>query len=327
LVGLRDDIYLNDIWEISMTDFRRKNEHRELYSRGELKKEGPRVVGDAQVTDWVGAVYDPTSKSEVPAFLPDTTVSLARSPSGTGGTGEITSMRLSAVSSFLNRLELNRMTDAAGSKYERPLLRIFDEVVHEKAAHPIFKAYLMQQLAGVLKVRPYAWGLEYCTSLRDDLAELDRLCDNSSLRSQDWLLERKRAQFGGKLTAFFNGIQDRNYFAEAQLHREVTRGVIKAGLQFGGFIDAAGQPHLLGEARSARALWVLVAEGQKLARYTAAGADAKTTTDAAAQPEPYSPVFYVPLDREALTRTISRFLAGQSGAPAKLPANPWLDGP
>ena len=143
------------------------------------------------------------------------------------------------------------MTDAAGLKYERPLLRIFDDVAHDKNAHPIFKAYLFQQLGVVLKVRPFAWGLEYCPSLRDDLATLDRLCDNSFLRSQDWLLERKRTQLIAKLAPFFNGLQQRNYFAEAQLHREVLRAVVKAGLQSAALSTAPDAPHLLGEARSA----------------------------------------------------------------------------
>ncbi len=64
------------------------------------------------------------------------------------------------------------------------------------------------------------------------------------LRSQDWLLERKTSQFGPKLTTFFNGLQRRGYLAEAQVHREIVRKVLQAGLQFGGFIDSEGQPSL-----------------------------------------------------------------------------------
>ena len=182
LVGLRDDIYLNDIWEVSLTDFHHKNEHRELYARGELKKEGPNTVGDAQVTRWVGAVYDPAMKTEVPAFMPNTTFTIQRTSYGASGDGEVSATRLSGVSSCLNRLELNRMTDAAGLKYERPLLRSSTMWSTTRPRHPLFKAYLLQQLGGVLKVRPCAWGLDAAhESLRDDLAELDRLCDNSSI--------------------------------------------------------------------------------------------------------------------------------------------------
>jgi len=356
LLALREDIYLNNIWEISLIDFRHKNEHRDLYARGDLKKEGPNIIGDDQVMRWIGAIYDPESKSEVPAFVPNTTVTLERGPNSSTGDGEVTSSRLSGVSTCLNHLELNRMTDAVGLKYERPLLRVFDDVVHDKVAHPIFKAYLFQQLGAVLKIRPYAWGLEYCASLRDDLAALDRICDGGALRSQDWLVQRKRDQVGARLTAFFNGLQDRNYFAEAQIHREVLRAVLKTGLQYGGFVDGAGRARLLGEARSARLLWALAPDAPKLVRYipseepsaapletgrgpaTAGPRGPQPGASAPAPPlplsfksktpaAPYSPVFYLPLDRAALTRAITRQLPGDPAAPPKLPAIPWLDSP
>ncbi|MEI9892838.1 MAG: hypothetical protein WDN28_02705 [Chthoniobacter sp.] len=166
LMSLRDDIYLNDIWEIAFVDLRRKGEKRALYARGDLKKEGPNQVGDAQITRWIGAVYDPTSKLDPPAFIPNTTYSLQRSTYGVSGDGEVAAKRLSGPSDCLSRLELNRMTDATGTKFERPILRAFDELVHDKSANVMFKAYMMQQLGLVLKVRPYAWGLEHCVSLR-----------------------------------------------------------------------------------------------------------------------------------------------------------------
>jgi hypothetical protein len=323
LMALRDDNYLNDIWEVTFIDFRRKSERRELYARGDVKKEGPNQVGDAQITRWVGAIHDPGTKTEIPAFVP-TTVSLQKSAFGVAGDGEIIAKRLSAASECLSRLELNRMTDAAGSKFERPLLRVFDDLVHDKSANALFKAYLMQQLGAVLNVRPYAWGLEYCASLRGDLEELDRLCDGAGLRSQDWLLERKRTQFGSKLTAFFNGLQNRSYLAEARLHREVVRGVLKAGLQFGGFIDSAGQPHLLGEARSSKALWALAADGRKLTRYL----PTEGPREAAKQEiTAFSPVFFVPLDRDALLGQAGRKAPHQPAGLTKLPAIPWLENP
>ena len=327
LLALRDDIYLNNIWEISLIDFRHKSEHRDLYSRGELKKEGPNLIGDEQITRWIGAVYDPDSKSEIPAFIPNTTLTYAHGPSSSSGDGEVTATRLSGVSSCLNHLELNRMTDAAGLKYERPLLRVFDDVLHDKSAHPIFKAYLFQQLNGVLKVRPYAWGLEYCPNLRDDLTAIDRICDGGALHSQDWLVQRKRDQIGARLAAFYNGLQERSYFADAQIHREVLRAVLKTGLQYGGFVDDFGRPRLLGEARSAHLLWVLAPDTPKLVRYIPPTDAAKVSPfDSKPQAAPYSPVFFLPLDRAALMRAITK-LPGDPATPPKLPAIPWLDTP
>jgi hypothetical protein len=214
------------------------------------------------------------------------------------------------------------------------LLRVFDEIVHDKAAHPIFKAYLFQQLGAVLKIRPFAWGIEYCPSLRDDLAAVDRICDNVALRSQDWLVQRKRDQLGARLTAFFNGLQDRNYFVEGNVRREVLRAVLKAGLQYGGFVDDSAHPRLLGEARSAHLLWALAPEAPKLTRYLPPADPASTNTNskgggATAPPStpaaPFSPVFFLPIDRAALTRSITRQLPGEPGASPKLPPIPWID--
>ena len=195
--------------------------------------------------------------------------------------------------------------------------------MREKSTGPLFKAHLMQQLASVLNVRPYAWGLEYSASLRNDLAELNRLCDGVGLRSHDWLLERKKAQFGGKLTTFFTGLKNRDYLNEARLHRQVLRGVIKAGLQFGGFVDSEGKANLLGEARSSKMLWSLAADGQSLARYFPPE-DVKQGAKAATG---LSPIFFVPLDRDAFIADVMRKISKNPDIQMTLPAIPWLEKP
>ena len=326
LLALRDDRYLNDIWDVTLSDLGKGGTRRELYSRGELKKGAPSKTGDIETIRWEGGIYTPSMTAELPAFIP-TTYAMNRATgvggSGVSGTGEVKVNRLSAVSQCLNGLELNRMTDATGSKYEKPLLGVFGDLVREKSTGPLFKAYLMQQLASVLNVRPYAWGLEYSASLRNDLAELNRLCDGVVLRSQDWLLERKKAQLGGKLTPFFAGLQNRDYLNEARLHREVLRGVIKAGLQFGGFVDGEGKANLLGEARSSKMLWSLAADGQSLARYYPSD-DVHQTI----KPTPgLSPIFFVPLDRDTFVAEILRKVSKKPGVEMKLPMIPWLEKP
>ena len=326
LLALRDDRYLNDIWEVSVIDLSKGGVRRDLYSRGELKKGAPSKIGDSETTTWEGGIYTPSATAELPAFIP-TTYTMNRTTgaggSGVRGTGDVKVNRLSAVSQCLTGLELNRMTDATGSKYEKPLLGVFGDLVREKSTGPLFKAHLMQQLASVLNVRPYAWGLEYSVSLRNDLAELNRLCDGVGLRSYDWLLERKNAQFGGKLTTFFTGLKNRDYLNEARLHRQVLRGVIKAGLQFGGFVDSEGKANLLGEARSSKMLWSLAADGQSLARYFPPE-DAKQGAKAATG---LSPIFFVPLDRDAFIANVMRKISKNPDIQMTLPAIPWLEKP
>ena len=287
LLAIREDSYLNDIWQMVLTNPGGRGGKREVYARGEVKKSGPRDLGEGvQNTSWSGAIYDPGVKTEVAAFTP-TTIQVNRNAAGTSGS-EIADARLSDGSQCLARLELNRMTDAEGTKFERPLLKAFDDLVREKQASPLYRAFLMQQLGALVELRPYAWGLQYSGALRADLARLKELTGNAPLRSMDWLLERKRNELGGKLASFFNELGSRNYLADARRHRDVAHAALNAGLHFGGFLDGDGQVHLLGEASAARALWA-VPEGGGVARFDP-GAAAKFVR--------FSPVFFVPLEKE-----------------------------
>ena len=325
-LALRDDRYLNDIWEVSLIDLQKRGAKRELFSRGELKKGNQGEINGVVTTTWDGSIYDPSTTVEPPAFIPGG-YKLQRisgaAGSGVNGTGEVKANRLSAVSQCIVSLELNRMTDATGTSYKKPLLAVFGDLVCDKTTGPLFKAYLMQQLASVLNVRPYAWGFEYCPSLRNDLAELGKLCGGVDLRSQDWLLERKKAQLSPKLTPFFARLQNRDYLGEARLHREILRAVVKAGLQFGGFIDSEGKANLLGEARSAKMLWSLADDGQSLVRFSLVE-DVKQTAKPVTK---LSPIFFVPLDSEAFVSEVMRKIPKKSGVDLKLPTIPWLEKP
>ena len=316
LLGLRDDLYVSDIWEVTMVDYARKSERRAVYSRGEMRKDGPRASGDAQVTTWTGAIFDPAVRGDLPAFAP-TTITSQRSSFGLGGSGEISESKRSAVSESLARLELNRMTDAAGEKFERPLLRVFDDIVRDKSASPIFKAFLMQQLAALARERPFAWGFEFCPRLTRDLARLDEICGGETLHNMDWLLERKRAQFTAKLAPFFAELQNHTYLAEARVHREAVRATIKAGLQFGGFFDGAGRAHVLGEAAAASALWAFSSEG-------GLGRCEVKADEMNEKWAKFSPIFFVPVDRRAIFAEAARKVPGANADKMPLPGIPFF---
>jgi hypothetical protein len=320
LMALRGDVFLNEVFEVTLTDLRQKGVKRDLYVRGLLKKDGPRGIGDETLTTkWTGAIFDPMLKTEAPAFI-SREISWVHAKTGDSGDGEVGEARLSAISECLRRMELNRMTDEEGLKFQRPLFRLFDELVREKSSHPVAKAYVMQQLALLIKIRPYEWGLEYCPSLRKDLVEIDRLCGGDALLSSDWLSARKRVALDGKLTPFFLELQNRNYLAEAQLVREVVQGVLKAGLQFGGFIDSSGKSHLLGEARTSKALWALDLDGTKLTRF-------REATDQKVHPSVmrFSPIFFVPIDGGVLLEQIKERTTNAKAKEMKLPTIPWLE--
>ena len=298
LLALREDSYLNDIWEVTVNDFTRKGGPVTMWSRGEVVKDGPHTVGseEDQTTSWSGAFYDPSVRKEIPAFVTRTFV-LKRARVGSSGTGEVTASRLSAVSRALARLELNRMTDESGTKYEKPLLRVFDALVADPDASPLFKAFLMQQLAALLNTRPTAWGLHFCPSLRGDLARLQTLCEDIKLHSEDWLLDRKREQFGPVLAPFFAELQTRNYFAEAQAYRATVRAALGEGLHFGGFLDGEMHARTTGGSEAGVPLWALTSADLSVARLRFANDSTTAAAPADAAFAAYSPIIFLPIER------------------------------
>ena len=320
ILALRDDQYINDIWEVSFTDFEHKNIRRHFYSRGAFYSRPGGSINGMQTFAYEGKIYEPAAKNETPVFSPVTSSTVTPQDKAKGKNPF--SSELSSFSKCVNQLELQRMTNGEGSKFERSLLHVFTELVRDKTANPVGKAFLMQELASVLKIRPLEWGSQYCGSLRSDLAELDRLLEGTRLSSQDWLIDRKNTQLGSKLGTYFKDLENRDYLAEARAHREVISKVIKAGLQFGGFIESTGGEHILGEARNWKTLWTLSADGQALEPYLSGKAK-----QGAANFRSLAPIFFVPLDRATLLHEVTSKPPKQPASRSQPPTIPWLQNP
>jgi hypothetical protein len=320
LVGLRDDKNIGNIWEATLVQGKRGG--RPLYSRGPIEERRGGTFEGVQNVEWTGSFYDPTNSPGGIAFLPTATY---RTSALSNDGVSIKNIRRSAATLALEKLALERMTDTAGSRYERPLLRAFDDLVTLKDTSPAVKAVFWQQLADVLNLRPYEWGLQYCASLRRDLAEFTRLLDGATVGTGDWMIPTRADDLGKRLGPFFKGLDGRGYQAEARLHRGLVRAVLKAGLQYGGFVDGAGRAHMLGEARASGEVWGLAVDPKtKIARLTPP-ADGKDT-DAPGLAR-FTPLFFVPLDRQTVLAELTQKARGLSAAPAKVPVIPFLSKP
>jgi hypothetical protein len=318
LLAIRKDQFITDVWEVDYIDFKRKNKKVTLYLQGNELTETKSNKGAFENTTWKGLLYYPGPTTESPSFMVQE-INMKKSELGAVGDGEVKSRKLSASSNCLRLLELNRMTDAEATRFERSPLQILEQLVRNKEPNVLCKAYLYQQLAELIRERPYWWGWQYSASLRADVAELDQICGRASLRSYDWLVEVRNSQLGPKLTSFFNKVENRRYYSEALLHREILQGVMSAGLKYGGFIDGEGTPRLLGEAQNREELWTLADNGRYLMRYSPPGAKSNA---AKSKPFRFSPVFFVPLDRRGFSEQLLRKYTG-SGHPLTLPSIPW----
>jgi hypothetical protein len=266
LMSLRSDEYLNGVSEATIVFHSEGGKQETWYFKGELtlQKMGGGLITTSSHS---GNLYRPSGANTDPLFV-KMTAETKKTPNSQAGR-EVVATRMSASSQCIASLSLNRMTDENAAKFQVPLLRILGDLMRDKSANAVFKAYLIQQLGEMLLLRKYEWGWQYCGSLRSDLEELSKICAAAPLRSKDWLSQTKNAQLGPRLSKFFGERATRDYLAEATLHRDILRGVLASGLRFGGFIDNDVKPHLLGEASSRGDLWVLAADGRRLIRCSA----------------------------------------------------------
>jgi hypothetical protein len=291
--ALRDDPLLNSIHEATVVGA--SGVRRKVFTQGKIGD--PSETGDAvsKTRSWSGKFFD--SKDKLPGIhFGDATYTLRVLPAGRSGE-ELTDIRESAVTQAFRSLDLERMTDADGAKYELPLLRQFERVASLTKTPPSFRAYLLWKLAYIANFRPNSWGLHHCRSLRADLAELRSLTADSAPRSSDWLMPARDAA----LKPLIERCATRKYYAEARATRSILTGAMKAGLKLGGYVDAAGNENLRGEARAGFALWTLDENARPVAL---AGRSA----------HPLAPVFYVPV------RTADLLAAAKVSYEGELPA-------
>jgi hypothetical protein len=278
--ALRDDPALSNIHEATLVE---GGARRAIYYQGEL---GFSQTGDGAAVErtWKGKFFDPKLPSVT--FL-QKSFTARFTVAGRAG-DELLNPGPSAAMQAFQELELEKMTDAEGATYEQRLMQKIQRVAAHKKSPPLFRAYLFVKLCDILELRPNAWGLEYCRSLRGDLAEMRRLTAESPLRSTDWMRSpAQRAPREAALKPLLERLASRRYYDEARACHGVVKAARKAGIRLGGYVEANGRPRLLGEAQAGFALWTLDSQ-VKLSRQNEKPA------------HPLSPVFFVPLRTTAL---------------------------
>ncbi|MFN0077596.1 MAG: hypothetical protein ACKVY0_14085 [Prosthecobacter sp.] len=298
LLTLRDDVYLNNIWENKIVDYSRGSAESTLWSTGMLTRAN---IGEN--VRWSGRYYDVSQGSTSVIF---TKRDLLRVPASGGYIGiGVAESKLSPTSEFINSLQLNRMTDEDGKRFMHSLLEMFEKVMKDKGGSLIAKAYVVQRLENMLHRREFAWGLHFCPSLKADLRELQQILGETSLRSEDWLVAAMRARLTTPLTAFFKRCEARSYLKEASARRGLLRSAALAGLRFGGYVEVDLSLVLNNPARASNELWVLAGNGgkPKLVENSMVGkAAAEAAKLVAKDALPLSPVFFMSLDRSQLLK-------------------------
>jgi hypothetical protein len=298
LLALRDDAYLNGVWENIVVDHAHGQSTRSVWSKGPLEQSR---IGDT-LSRWSGLAFDAHQDDTGAAFVKSEFKRVAVGSSDQGQS--VRSSKSSAATQFMDSLQLNRMTDATGERWQRSLLEIFDKIVKNKGAPALVKAHVMVELERIIRSQPFAWGLHLAPTLRADLAELQKIIGGYPLRSEDWMVPKVRGTLGVSLAKFFDSRQTRQYQKEAQARRELLRDIHLAGLKFGGYIESDLTLHLNNAARVRPELWALGKTGPVLLSVEAETAPATVLR--------LSPIFFIPADRAALMQRYRLALSGGS---------------
>jgi len=304
LIKLRDDAYLNDIYEHSVVDHSKGSRRRIIWSQKPLSS-----MGLTSGAAWQGKIYDPEAITGTVHFAAGMVE--ASTVGGIRRGQELLGSRLSLTSELMKTLSLGRMTDEDGKYYHISVFEGMDRIVRNETASPLAKAYVMIKLHDFAEVRSHAWGLHLCPSLGTDVTALEAVLDNTFLASEDWLLKDPQAKFLNKLTAAFQKIKGRSYMKEAQARRDLLSTVARAGLKYGGYVDTDHSLKLIASARSRTELWYLRPDGKPgMMTVPDAGGSTKGTAEKTMVPTArvLSPVFFIPVDRAALVERFQRQL-------------------
>ncbi len=316
ILSLLHNEHLNNIFESTVVHYSSKKATSTLYSTA---KPDETIIGGS--TRWSGKFYQPDPTQMAVLFIHQSFTRAGEAGQYQGDA--VTSTRLSQTSEFMKLLEIGRISDEKGERVIKSLLEVCDKLVQDTKGSPIAKAYVLLKLEDMLQLRPHEWGLHYCSSLQEDLRNLHQTLGTTALRSEDWLVPAMREKWQAPLEAFFKPLKARSYLREALAHRNYLRAAASAGLKFAGYVETDQSLVLNPQGRTAGELWVISRENGKplLVANPAAGAaaaDAPKPIIAAAS-VPLSPVFSVPMDRQALVR---QFKEAQSATGVELKPAP-----
>lgn len=305
LLALRDDPYLNGVWENTVVDHARGQAQRIVWSQGPLEESR---AGDT-LRRWNGLCYDAHPEDTGAAFVKS---EFKRIRVGSSDQGQsVRSSRLSTTSQFIDSLQLSRMTDANGERWQRSVLEVFDKILQNQDAPALVRALVMSEMERVTRAQPFAWGMHLCPTLRADLADLQKTLAGNPLRSEDWMVPKVRSSLGATLNRFFESRKGHQYLKEAQARRELLRDLHVAGLKFGGYVESDRRLSLNNAARAQTELWLLGKAGPLAVSATAASAPEQALA--------LSPVFFIPADRAALMK---RYQSALTGSTTEAPAQP-----
>jgi hypothetical protein len=138
--------------------------------------------------------------------------------------------------------------------YQRGLNPIFDLIVAEGDASPLFRGYLQYQFGSILLNRPHEWGSVLSPQLIADLERLGEI-GARSLSSSGWMAMDLGVERNRLIREFYAGAPHRHYALEAKLNRRLIERTLEIGFGYAGFVDVGGELVLASKVAMADVLY------------------------------------------------------------------------
>ena len=134
--------------------------------------------------------------------------------------------------------------------YTKSLLGIIDSIKDSQEGSPLFRAYLFSQLVDLMNLRPDAWGLSFCPSVRAHDSQIKAIV-GGKLADGDWLVPSKVNAYSERLEQYFAASRSVSYQTQASGLLSLMQAVSKDGLQYIGFVGLDGKPSFIAGANPA----------------------------------------------------------------------------
>jgi len=283
---LRDDKYMQNVFAYHLVAFPRTN--NPLHSHNVFVQGS--TTSDRRTGRTTGMVYDPDLSPNSLSFVQTSYDDLNYS--------EVKKLfRLLECDSF-ERLGLAELIDPNTGNYQKPILRLLDQLIRETNSSAVFRAFVTLKLSALADQRPEQWGLQWSPACAPHLKALKDL-GAEDLKSGDWLVPAQSAKYETPLLRYFARVRDLHLENQAQFLQLLLRETCVEGFALAGFVDADGHPVLRLTNAPPQEYWGWGGHPPSallLFRKTAAG----NAPDKIADPLPFTPLFTFRGDRRNL---------------------------
>jgi hypothetical protein len=212
------------------------------------------------------------------------------------------------------RLGLGALIDSNTGDYQKPMLKLFDQLNQDENSMAVFRAFVMMRLYELAQMRPLEWGLQWAPDAAREIRKLQEL-GAGGLQSGDWMVRAQAAKYEKELQKCFAEARTVSLEKNAQFLRQLARQTCEQGFIFAGFVGSDAAPVLRritipgaeywGWDTRSRAAGLLFRRGSN-------GADLEML----GEPMPFTPLLVFPGDRRKILLDTQQGMAPAAVVPA-----------